>query len=208
MDRKIIKNKTIKFGRYPQGRNGEIEDIEWIVMDVQGSKAFLLSRFALDCPRYDTSWSCVTWETCYQRRWLNESFFDQAFTANEKKLILNTLVPADRNPSFDISSGNDTNDKIFSLSIVEAKKFFESDEYRLCAPTDYAISRGACTSAKWNKDYKTDGIVTCWWWLRSPGYFLNYASFVFIDGSVSDYGHGVGDGDGAVRPALWADFQM
>ncbi len=24
--------ETVKFGRYPQGKNGEIEDIEWLVL--------------------------------------------------------------------------------------------------------------------------------------------------------------------------------
>lgn len=45
-------------------------------------------------------------------------------------------------------------------------------------------------------------IVNYWWWLRSPGYDKNVAANVGIGGGVGDYGIGVGNCYGAVRPAL------
>ena len=44
--------------------------------------------------------------------------------------------------------------------------------------------------------------VNCNWWLRSPGYFGNYASFVFYVGYVNYDGFYVNSLDVAVRPAL------
>ena len=90
---------TIAFGRYPQASNNESALIEWLVLKNDGSKALLISKYALDCQRYNTSGRDVTWETCTLRRWLNGSFINSAFSAEEQKQILHTTVTADRNPS-------------------------------------------------------------------------------------------------------------
>ena len=45
-----------------------------------------------------------------------------------------------------------------------------------------------------------------WWWLRSPGFYPNYAAYVFQYGYLFLIGHMVGrEGGfgGGVRPALW-----
>ena len=41
-----------------------------------------------------------------------------------------------------------------------------------------------------------------WWWLRSPGYFSNYAVLVNSDNSIYGYGGSVDYRDSVVRPAL------
>ena len=119
-------------------------------------------------------------------------------------MISTTKVTAEKNPEYDTSPGNDTNDKVFLLSITEVNKYFNfsNDVARKCAPTDYAIANGAFTVDK----YKTGGRATGWWWLRSPGDNRYCAADVDYAGSV-DYG-----GDDArcsghvVRPALWVEF--
>ena len=42
----------------------------------------------------------------------------------------------------------------------------------------------------------------CWWWLRSPGYYQNYAAYVYYIGDVYEYGTNVNTDNGAVRPAF------
>ena len=85
---------------------------------------------------------------------------------------------------------------MFLLSIVEANKYFKSDDARKCAPTDYAIQQGAYTS----DSYKVEGRRACWWWLRSPGYDCDIAASVYTDGSfyidLVDYSFN------AVRPCV------
>lgn len=46
---------TIKFGKYPQdSRDEDIkQDIEWIVLDRKDGKALILSKYILDCKKYD-----------------------------------------------------------------------------------------------------------------------------------------------------------
>lgn len=62
-------------------------------------------------------------ENCSLREWLNEEFYNSAFSNSEKEQILSVTVPADKNPEYDTNSGNDTEDKIFLLSVSEAKKY-------------------------------------------------------------------------------------
>lgn len=204
----LIKNikvgDTYKFGSYEQDNktsNGK-EEIEWIVLDKDGMSLLLISKYALDCQQYNTSYINVTWETCSLRKWLNGTFLSAAFSSEEQNSIISSTVTADKNPSYSTSPGNNTTDKVFLLSITEVNKYFSSDEARKCAPTDYAIAQGAWT----NDSYKTGGRATCWWWLRSPSDYSNYAADVDNGGSVNDRGHIVIRSDGAVRPALWINL--
>ncbi len=193
------------FGAYEQDNikgNGK-EKIEWLVLARNNDKMLVISRYALDCKPYNTDYKAVTWETCSLHKWLNETFFNEAFDSDEQKLILSSTVTADPNPHYDTPPGNDTTDKVFLLSITEVNKYFKSDDARKCAPTDYAIAQGAYTSSR----YSTGGRATCWWWLRSPGHDSNTAAFVYDDGSVYHLGNRVDSSDLAVRPVLWIKIE-
>ena len=188
----------ITFGSYEQDNNtvNGKEDIEWQVLEKDGNRILVISRYALDCQQYNTSYTSVTWETCSLRKWLNGTFLNAAFSAEEQAMIPSVSVSADKNPSNSTSPGNSTTDQVFLLSITEANKYFSSDEARKCAPTDYADV--------WTSDsHKVDGRAACWWWLRSPGGNSNYAACVNSDGPVGDRGSNVNDDLSAVRPAMW-----
>ncbi len=194
----------VYFGAYEQDNNTSNgkEDVEWLVLAKEGNKALVISKYALDCQQYNTSCTDVTWETCSLRKWLNETFLSAAFSSEEQNSIISSTVTADKNPSYSTSPGNNTTDKVFLLSITEAKKYFKSEEARECAPTNYAIAQGAWTS----DSYKTGGRATGWWWLRSPGSFSDDAADVDSDGSVDLYGSSVNFSSG-VRPALWINLK-
>ncbi len=193
------------FGAYEQDNNTSNgkEDIEWLVLDVKDGKALVISKYALDCTQYNTSYTDVTWETCSLRKWLNNDFLNAAFSEEEKALIPTVTVSADKNPSYSTDPGKATQDKVFCLSIIEANNYFNSDGARKCVPTDYAIAQGAHS----NGSYATvGGKATCWWWLRSPGCGRYSATYVYRDGGVNDYGYFVNDAYRAVRPALWIEI--
>ena len=196
---------TYTFGAYEQDNstsNGK-EAIEWTVLDKDGMSLLLISKQALDCQQYNTSYTDVTWESCSLRKWMNGTFLNKAFNAEEQAQIQNTTVSADKNPEYNTNPGNATTDKVFLLSINEVEKYFNSDEARKCAPTAYAKAQGAYTS----DSYKTaSGAATCWWWLRSPGYDQNHAAHVRKYGSVYYRGYNVDSDDDAVRPALWINL--
>ena len=190
----------ITFGSYEQDNNtvNGKEDIEWQVLEKDGNRILVISRYALDCQQYNTSYTSVTWETSSLRKWLNGTFLNAAFSAEEQAMIPSVSVSADKNPSYSTSPGNSTTDQVFLLSITEANKYFSSDEARKCALTDYAIAQGAWT---YNSN-KVDGRAACWWWLRSPGGSSSSAAYV-RSGSVYAGGFDVIYDTVAVRPALW-----
>lgn len=196
---------TYTFGAYEQDNstsNGK-EAIEWTVLDKDGMSLLLISKQALDCQQYNTSSTDVTWESCSLRKWMNGTFLNKAFNAEEQAQIQNTTVSADKNPEYNTNPGNATTDKVFLLSINEVEKYFNSDEARKCAPTAYAKAQGAYASY----NYKTaSGAATCWWWLRSPGDTQNSAAGVSLGGSVSYGGNYVHHDTDAVRPALWINL--
>ena len=196
---KFKAGNSIAFGNYPQTKAGnDNTPIEWVVLENDGETALLISRYALDCKLYNEKKEDTTWETCTLRGWLNNEFFNKAFSAEEKQSILQSDVSADKNPEYSTNPGNATKDKVFLLSVVEANKFFKSKDARKCAPTDYAIQQGAYTS----DSSKVEGRKACWWWLRSPGSDSDFAAFVTYGGSISDRGTRVNFSYSAVRPCV------
>ena len=196
----------ITFGKYEQDNdtsNGK-EDIEWLVLDIYGDHALVISKYALDCQEYNTITTNTTWETCSLRKWLNDTFYDKAFSSDEQSAIITTTVSADKNPGHSTNSGNSTEDRVFLLSIVDANKYFSSNSARQCNPTDYVIAKGAATSSR----YSSDGKEICSWWLRSPGNLQNRAASVGMDGSLIDIGNIVSRDNCAVRPAMWIIYPI
>ncbi len=195
-DAKFVVGNYVTFGSYPQTAAGTDDTpIEWLVLARDGNKALLISRYGLDCQQYHEDRESITWENCTLRTWLNDTFINKAFSAQEQTGILTTHVKAHENLWYSTNPGNDTQDKVFLLSITEAEKYFQSDAARECKPTAYAVEQGARESSAGN----------CWWWLRSPGSHQYGATDVSGVGSLYRSGHYVND-DYAVRPALWIDL--
>lgn len=105
------------------------EPILWKVLSVNGNDAFLLSQKILNIKPYNDEDVYCTWETCTLRTWLNNEFYDAAFSNDEKKAIKNTHVKNDNNPLYETNGGNDTYDHIYLLSFSEA------------ANTNYGLAR-------------------------------------------------------------------
>ncbi len=188
----------VEFGSYEQDNdiNNGSERIEWIVLAKDKKKALLISRYALDRKRYNEEYVPITWENSSIRKWLNDCFFDSSFTFLEQKLIKETNITAEDNSVYNTDAGKNTIDKVFLLSIGEAKKYLNTETQRKCYVTEYCLSRGAKAS--------DEGI--CWWWLRTPGRLSDGEAGVNRDGSIDYYGYGVSDYSFVVRPALWVEI--
>lgn len=160
----------IEFGSYEQdGKSGK-EPIEWLVLEKGSDYVVLISRYALANRLYHETKESVTWAGCDLRKWLNNSFYRDAFSAEQQALIAESSV---------ITGGTTTNDKVYLLSVAEAESYFGSDSARGCKPTKTATNSGAVTGNNGN----------VWWWLRSPGKSETAAAGVFGRGAI-DY-----DGD-------------
>lgn len=169
-DSSVAVGDTVTFGK---------ENREWIVLDKEAEKALLLTKESVGERAYNDEYVDITWEDCTLRKWLNEDFYKDSFTEEEKNQICETTVKNDDNPEYGTEGGNDTTDKIFLLSIDEANKYFENDEARA---------------------------IGSWWWLRSPGYYSYVAADVDSDCFIDRSGGSV-DNEGSVRPALWVNLE-
>ena len=187
----------VYFGTYEQDNdssNGN-EFIEWIVLEIKDSKALVISKYALDCLQYDPEFDSVTWEQCNLRKWLNDNFINSAFTSDEIKKVVTSMVPADQNPYYNPKPGNPTQDKVFLLSLTEVEKYFKEENDRVCDATEYAYNQGA-------RHYSGG----CEWWLRTPGDYTSWAATVTFEGGVTHQGDRVDSVENAVRPAMWIDL--
>ncbi len=216
----------VTMGTYPQTETGtDKTPIEWLILDVQGDQALLISRYGLETKAYNTIEPTyvdvygilvtvyesvdVTWETCTLREWLNKDFFDMAFTAEEQKAILTTDVDnswEQRYVNWYTVGGNDTRDKVFLLSYAEANRYFNVTLFN----NKNIISRAAPTAYAEKKSYPdenkntADGTAASRWWLRSPGYHQYSAAYIDFDGSLSSV---LAECKYLlVRPVIWIDM--
>lgn len=205
--------ETVVFGHYEQDNisaNGE-EEIEWIVLDVKKDKLLLISKYVLDTKKYSDTGETGDWTTSTLREWLNSVFLAKAFTDDEQLKILESTVSESlplrvigRQVSGKIKSelydGYSVEDKVFLLSSDEVIYYWTDkvlNDFVYSQPTEYAKSRGAYRSARWE-----EGCVS--WWSRSNGYsgFL-YAQYEPSTDSQGDLIESEGYG---VRPAMWIDL--
>ncbi len=195
----------IVFGHYEQDAdesNGP-EPIEWEVLEDNGDSMLLVSRYILDVQPYDTEGD-VTWESCSLRRWLNNDFFNTAFTDEEQSKVQMTILSNPDNVNSGAKGGNDTEDKMFILSAEEIinlysfNSWYDGDESGYCQmlivnPTAQSMNNGilnfAITQQEYNDkllmvgyDENCIGLLGAQWWLRSPGFDNDFACIVESDG--------------------------
>ena len=138
---------VVKFGNYEQDNvtsNGP-ELIEWIVLRNDGNKALLVSKYVLDACDYAAQMKyskTANWENSVVRAWLNNDFFNAAFSKDEigyiipssieSKVITYTGVYDNENLEEDIESRDiatvTTTDNVFLLSVDEIKNLMVVDE--------------------------------------------------------------------------------
>ena len=171
--------KVIKFG-FNNGR-----DIEWIILEDDENEMFLLSKDVIVSKAYNEGRNDTTWEDCSLRKWLNKEFYQRAFTKDEQARINKTNLINVPNRVSGLNGGNETEDKVFLLSVHEAELYF---------------GKGMAEKAT-AKD--VDGRYTYSWWLRSPGLYGNQAAFIDTSGYLSDLGDYVDIDTYGVRPAMW-----
>ncbi len=211
------------------------QPVKWRVLNIdKNGNALLLADKLIDIVEPNETYADVTWETCTMRSYLNgydgkqnvakydftgdNSFIYNAFSESERNKIITYDLTNPDNPVYgETKGGNDTQDKIFCLSLEEAmtagygfvKNEFTSPsdaDTQYC--TDDDPTRVAVTT-KFTDDkpgyYAEDAGVSDWWWLRSLGNDSHYFSHVSDSGYVDAYGGSYGDMDddiGCIRPAL------
>ena len=187
----------VKFGACEQDNNPSNgkEEIEWEVLDKKDNQILIISKKVLDAQEYWDSFEDTDWGKSEVRKWLNESFMQNAFSQYHQSLIMDTSVTADKNPYYQTNTGAASTDKIYLLSMEEVQKYFPDTESRICQPTVYAKVKGV-----FMKNLNT------WWWLRTVGKDKKHMTAIYTDGEIRNEGYRVYVKDGGVRPVIWLDL--
>jgi len=197
--------ETVYFGHYEQDNdiaNGK-EPIKWTVIDVNNGKCLLLSEKVLASkPFNNTLKEDITWENCSLRVWLNDDFFQTAFSSNEREVIL--LSQVDNSETQDLSTisrggSNNTEDSLFILSYTEAKTFFDSRLLNRATASNVVYQDRKNSASYFNNEYAG-------YWLRSPGYKSTDQLFIVPFQPFGVLSNPITFNWCGVRPALWIDL--
>ena len=184
----------VVFGSYEQDGNlsDGSEPIEWMILDENEDEITLISRYVLDYVQYNKEFKPVTWSGCFLRKWLNDDFYNSAFSEDEKNSLIQLEINDDSyDKYFEYNEGSDVADYVICLSLNELMDAVEFDElyttgtkygcsHELFAePTVYAISKAIPTwtitmDSLNDLDYELSesyvGMTLSPWWLRTAGY--------------------------------------
>lgn len=176
MDCIVDFDSTIYFGNYLQNDtngDGDVNEldskdpIEWEVLSVEDGKVLLMSVMNIDAREFDIR-SNVTWKNSELRTWLNQTFFNTAFSINEQSAIIdNTIVTKGEVllGTEDIS----TTDKVYVPSyqdVINPEYGFDYEEYedssRLAFNTHYTATKagmfaGGESDVYWLRNNGQDG---------------------------------------------------
>lgn len=196
-----VTGDEVVIGQYEQDNNTSngTEPLQWIVLDEKEDSLLVITKYVIDLRRFNKKRVATTWEDSTSRSWLNGKFLETSFTDDERAAILTTKVNNENNPRYKTSGGNDTEDKVFYLSVSEAKEFFGE---RNSEPTSYVDH---FEPVKNDKGYTP-------WLLRTPAdesitvcYVANLINGIGDQGgNHNKYGQGVYvDVKVGIRPAMW-----
>ena len=188
---------TVLFGTYKyMPYMDDVRPVEWEVLERDGNKALLISKYVLDCAKFHENDDLTFWGKSTLRGWLNNEFYDEVFSKAEKKAI--DQVP--NTPGVEDTGNlgnNDTKDRVFLLSAKELAEYFNDSTSRQCEGTDLAV-----TYLNGIRSY----IRICNWWLRSTDQFGMNAMYVNAEGQCEAYGAAKTTEGIGIRPAIWIDL--
>ena len=147
---------------------------------------FLITEKIIDYKAFNESTvvKASDWEKSSIRKWLNEDFYQNAFSDEERATIQTTVV---QDYKTDITLGGATEDYIFILSLEQAFNYFSTDEDRIAQATDYAKKR---------KKFPANS------WTLINSYLDDYKKYLISPEGNIDNKPRVNEAEG-IRPAVW-----
>ncbi len=187
--------------------------VKWRILKISGTKAVLLAdRMPDTCPFHDKDES-VNWSKSHLRQWLNEEFYNRAFSNEERMAIETTNVKNPASPHYGTNCGPDTqdhvfilsNDEVFASQLASDYGFYAGsgidDSARRFRSTLYAKCRGAWWSSV--ESYRGNSF----WFMRTSGYTSSSITYVCDFGYLYNQGTAVTCDDAAVLPAITIDLE-
>lgn len=200
----------IFFGTYEQdnNKNNGKEEIPWKYIAKDEDKVLLLSKNALDLVAYNEKRQETNWKHCTLRKWLNETFYNEAFSDLEQNCIVSTdLTSAVRNMNngeqkvYDV----ETQDNVFVLGYNDVWTYSSALSSQSMSATDYTLNKlqkefPDMTTEKlknlvrvWMRDsYVGESGALGWTGETNKGFSWNYVDVMAF----------------TVRPAIWVEVNF
>ena len=131
-DTQLKEGEYVILGSYEQDNNPNNgkEPIEWEVVKLEYGKALLASRYVLDgYPGTEEDKDCIGWVDCSLRQWLNNDFYNEAFTDEEKERIRYSYNINGLNPYSNNYGGTNTEDRVFLLDLNELRLYYQFNDW-------------------------------------------------------------------------------
>lgn len=129
--KKVDIGDVIELGIVPDkassGRN--VEERDWLVLDIVGEKALIIEN-TYKVHSGNNSFGGSDWKSSEVRDYLNGEFIDSSFSEEQRDIIVLTDVYFDGNPDIETQTEDSTKDKVFLLSVSEARHYFSNEEDR------------------------------------------------------------------------------
>lgn len=208
-----IQPKTdVYFGVYEQDNNLENgpEALPWSVLDRNGDKVLLITSQIIDIGPYGSyaePGEIINWANSYLREWMNGDFISKAFSEDMEASLISTESK---------SLSGSVSDKVFALSISEAREYFYIHDYYTDSryhtkTSDYALSRAKQEGREIidvESPYFNNEFIE--WWMRTDkvltekeAHMSGHKKSTFsID--LKDVTYVIG----GYRPAVWVDLIM
>lgn len=176
---KDIIGTCVRFGNYFKDDDINLKPLLWDVVEVKESKVFLITTHIIDCEPFlvaDTQKNSDTyWTHSNIREWLNNEFYNTAFSNNEKNMILYEYLKILNHSRYEGGREAEfSKDYVFLMTAQQAEN---APSYILRAvATKHAKSKGVFFDPN---DYAI-------WWLMSPGFYSHAASCVDIYGNIQN----------------------
>lgn len=132
---KVNVGDTVYWGLYEQDNdldNGT-EPVEWVVIDADDDSVLLMSKYIIDVHKYNSEYNHDEGETSFWynselREYLNDDFFNLAFTDYEQNFMIMNHIEPDTEYIKLRDGDKETDDYVYLLSYDDIAKYFEIEE--------------------------------------------------------------------------------
>jgi len=175
---------AVRFGKY-YNRSENYAPLSWLVVDVTETKVYLMTAKIVDCvpfltesPKKNESGDEYNyWTNSYIRQWLNNDFYNDVFSDDEKNIICLEELKILNYSRLDLDRAEEiTEDHVFLMTAKQAEDIFASSELKAMV-TNHAEKEGVFTDPKGSYGM---------WWLMSPGFYSYSAAYVDIYGNIKN----------------------
>lgn len=162
-----MSKRTITLGKWNN------KPIEWVVLKKESFGTLVISKWEIDRRVFNSNSNDNNWSSSDLRKFLNNDFFNTAFSGEEKKKIVNTFL----------AYPNNTKDDVFVLTQEEVKTLVLKDGDDTYENSNYC----SCSYCYWTRtqdgSYIYTGYANGCWCNRYPNdtYAIRPAMYIITD---------------------------